>query len=180
MSLKRKVISAIISIFAVVSFTTFVAAQNNSTNTQEQDSANQQQRRERRERRGGGKRNGFGKERRGGGMMRGLERLNLTDAQKQQIRTIMEANRPDRNSFEEVRGLMEAKRNGTITAEQTEKLKAFHEAQKQKREEVKTQILAVLTDEQRAEYEKMKAERQQRREERQKMRQNRQTEQQDN
>ncbi len=179
MSLKRKIISAIISTFAVASFTTFVVAQNNSTNTQEQDSANQQ-RRERGERRGGGKRNGFGREHRGGGMMHGLGKLNLTDAQKEQIRTIMQANRPDRNSFEEIRALVEAKRNGTITAEQTEKLKSFNEAQKQKREEVKTQIFAVLTNEQRAEYEKMKAERQQRREERQKMRQNRQTEQQDN
>ncbi|CAN5451930.1 hypothetical protein BH10ACI1_BH10ACI1_09780 [soil metagenome] len=182
MSLKRKIISAIISTFAVVTFTTFVSAQDSNTNTQQQDSTNQQ-RRERRERNGFGKRNGFGRERGGGGMMRGLGRLNLTDAQKQQIRVIMEANRPDPNSFEEVRGLMDAKRNGTLTAEQEQKLEAFRAEHKQKREQVETQILGILTVEQRAELDKMKAKMKQRREERQKMRQNRQdsqTEQRDN
>ena len=178
MSLKRKIISGIISTFAVVSFTTFVSAQNTSTTTQQQDSTDQQQQRERRERRGGGNRNDFGRERRGGGsMMRGLERLNLTDAQKEQIRVIMEANRPEPNAFETIRPLMEAKRNGTITAEQEKTLQAFHEQMKQKHEQVKTQVLAVLTDEQRTQLEKMKAERKQQREERQKERQNRQTQQ---
>lgn len=184
MSLKRKIITAVISAFALVTFTTFVSAQNSNTNTQEQDSANQQQR-EKRDRRGG-KRNGMGRGQRGGDIMRVLERLNLTDTQKQQVRTILEANRPNPSEFEEVKGLMEAKRNGTITAEQTEKLKAFHEQMKQKHEQVKTQILAVLTDEQRTEYEKIKAEMKQRREERQKERQerknqqNQQTEKKDN
>ena len=180
MSLKRKIISTIISTFAVVSFTTFVSAQNTgtTTTTQEQDSANQQQRQRRDRRGGGGNRNGFGRESRRDGMMRDFAKFNLTDAQKEQIRTIMETNRPDRNSFEEVRGLMEAKRNGTITAEQTEKLNVFREQQKQKHEQVKTQILGVLTAEQLVELEKIKAERKQKREERQKMRQERRNQQQ--
>ena len=171
MSLKRKIISAIISTFAVVTFTTFVSAQDNST--QQQDSVNQQQREKRDRRSGFGKRNGFGRERRGG-MMRGFERLNLTDTQKEQIRTIMEANRPNQAEFEQLRPLMEAKRNGTITAEQENQLKTFREQMKQRQELVKQQVLGVLTIEQRAEYDKMKAEKKQRREERQKMRQKRQ------
>lgn len=169
MALKRKIISAIISTFAVVTFTTFVSAQD--TNNQTQDAANQPQKREKREKRGGMGR-GYGMKR--GDLMRGFEKLNLTDAQKEQIRAIMEANRPDPNEFEKIRPLIEAKRNGTITAEQEQQLKAAREQMRQKQEQVRTQIMGVLTDEQRAQLEKMKEEMRQKREERQKQRQNRQ------
>ncbi len=177
MSLKRKIISGVISAFAVVSFTTFVSAQDNST--QQQDSVNQQQKRDKRMKRGGY----GGRNHRRGGMMRGFEKLNLTDTQKEQIRTIMETNRPNQTEMEEVKTLMQAKRNNTITAEQTERLKTFREQMKQKQEVVKQQILGVLTLEQRAEYDKMKAERQQKHEQRKQERQNRRnsnTEQKDN
>ena len=168
MSLKRKIISAIISAFAVVAFTSFVSAQD--ADKTQQDSTQKQERRERRD----GMKRGFGRGHRGGGkFMRGFEQLNLTDAQKEQIRGILEANKPDAKNFEEIRPLMEAKRNGTITAEQQEKLKAFREQAKQKHDLVKGQIHAVLTTEQKAQLEKIKEEWKQKREERKQMRQER-------
>jgi Spy/CpxP family protein refolding chaperone len=170
MSIKRKIISGVISAFAVVTFTTFVSAQDTDKS---QDST---QRQEKRERRGGfGKGDKFGK-RRGEGrgmMMRGFRELNLTDAQKQQIHTIMEANKPDKSSFESLRPLMEAKRNGTITAEQQQQLDAFKAQRKQNGEKVREQVLAVLTTEQRAQLEKQKEEWKQKRQERKQMRQER-------
>ena len=105
--------------------------------------------------------------------MRGFEQLNLTDAQKEQIHSILEANKPDPKTFEELRPLMEAKRNGTITAEQEATLKAHREQMKQKHDQVKQQLLGVLTTEQKAQLEKMKAEWKQKREERKQMRQDR-------
>jgi Spy/CpxP family protein refolding chaperone len=170
MSLKRKIISAIISAFAVVAFTSFVSAQDASK--QEQNSTQKQEKRER----GFGKKRGFGRgmrDGRGGGIMRGFQELNLTDAQKQQIHTILETNKPDPKTFEEIRPLMEAKRNGTITAEQETKLKAFREQAKQKHDQVKSQVLAVLTTEQREQLNKLKEEWKQKREERKQMRQER-------
>jgi Spy/CpxP family protein refolding chaperone len=170
MSLKRKIISAIISTFAIVAFTSFVSAQD--ANKTQQDSTQKQEKRQR----GDGMKRGFGKGMRGGrggGLMRGFEQLNLTDAQKEQIHSILEANKPDPKTFEELRPLMEAKRNGTITAEQEATLKAHREQMKQKHDQVKQQILGVLTTEQKAQLEKMKEEWKQKREERKQMRQNR-------
>ncbi len=171
MSLKRKIISGVISAFAVVTFTTFVSAQDTDKS---QDSTQKQ---EKRERRGGfGKGDRFGKGMRGGrggGMMRGFRELNLTDAQKEQIHTIMEANKPDKSQFEALRPLMEAKRNGTLTDDQKKQLEAFKAERKQKGEQVKAQIMAVLTAEQKAQLEKQKEEWKQKREERKQMRQER-------
>ena len=84
MSFKRKLISAVTSAFAVAAFTTFVAAQDTNTNKED----NSMQKQEMRERSRGGKRGFGGREMRGGKhggdrmMMRSLERLNLSDAQK--------------------------------------------------------------------------------------------------
>jgi protein CpxP len=173
MSLKRKLISGIISAFAVASFTTFAAAQNTDADKTQQDSNQKQERRERRD-------DGFGKgmrEGRGGGgrggMMRAFKELNLTDAQKTQIHQIMEANKPDKSSFEAMRPLMEAKRNGTLTDEQKQQFETFKAERKQKEEQIHNQILAVLTTEQRAQLEKMQAERKAKREEWKQNRKNR-------
>ncbi len=173
MSLKRKIISAIISTFAVIAFTTFVSAQD--ADKAQQDST---QKREKRER-GFGQKRGFGDKRgmRGGGIMRGFKQLNLTEAQKQQIHSILEANKPDKSSFEAIRPLMEAKRNGTLTEEQKQQLESFRAQQKQKHDLVRQQVLGVLTTEQVAQLEKMKEEMKQKREERKQMRQERKNQQ---
>jgi Spy/CpxP family protein refolding chaperone len=97
-----------------------------------------------------------------GPMMKGV---NLTDAQKAQIKQIRETNRPNPADFQQMRTLMEAKRNGTPTADQQAQLKAFHEAQRAKGESIRQQIDAVFTPEQKAQMEKNKADMKARREE---------------
>jgi Spy/CpxP family protein refolding chaperone len=170
MSLKNKFFSALTMAFALAAFSTFAAAQE----TTKTDSDNTQKREWRK-----GKRDGDGKGfRRGGGgmMLRGLRDLNLTDAQKTQIRTIMEANRPDQTAFEEMKTLRQAKRDGSLTAEQQERLKTLRQQSREKGQALHAQILAVLTPEQLQQLEAKKAEMKQKREERKQMRQqNRQT-----
>ena len=108
---------------------------------------------------------------RGGGMMRGLRELNLTDAQKAQIKTIMDANRPDQATMEEMKTLHDAKRSGTLTADQQERFKTLRQQSREKGEAVHQQILAVLTPEQLQQFEAKKAEMKQKWEERKQMRQ---------
>lgn len=182
MSFKSKFFSAITLAFAFVAFSTFASAQ--ETNTDKDQNSTQKQ--ERREWRGKfGKRDGgMGKGFRGGGIMRGLRDLNLTDAQKEQIRTIVESNRPDQATMEEMRTLHQAKRDGTITTEQQDRLKALKQERRAKGEQIEQQILAVLTPEQRTQLEQKKAEMKKRWEERKQLRQqnkqNKQTEDKDN
>lgn len=179
MSLKNKFFSALTVAFALFAFSSFAAAQDNT-----QTDSDKQQRREWR-----GKRDGKGKGFRRGGMgaLRGLRELNLTDAQKEQIRTIMEANRPDQATMEEMRTIRQAKRDGTITPEQKERAKALREQSKLKADNVEQQVLAVLTAEQRQQLEAKKAEmkqkweeRRQQREQRRQQRQNQTTDDKDN
>ncbi len=167
MSLKNKFFSALTMAFALVAFSTFASAQE----TTKTDSDNTQKREWRK-----GKRDGMGKGFRRGGkgggmMMRGFRDLNLTDAQKTQIRTIMEANRPDQTAFEEMKTLRQAKRDGSLTAEQKERLKTLRQQSREKGQAVQAQILAVLTPEQLQQLEAKKAEMKQKREERKQMRQ---------
>ena len=176
MSLKNKFISVITLAFAVVALTTFASAQD--TTKTDTDTTQKLEKRERRD--GFGNRDGMGRKRRGG-MMRGLRDLNLTDTQKEQIRTIMQANRPDQATMEEMRTLHQAKRDGTITADQQARLETLKKDGFEKGQAVHQQILIVLTPEQLQQLEQKKQEMKQRREERKQMRQqNPQTEKKDN
>ena len=123
---------------------------------------------------GGGK-GGHGRGGHRGGILnqRMAEKLNLTDAQKQQIEAINKGFRENNKAvFESARDLRqefrEAKRANDTA--KLESLKPAMEAQRtqfqQLREANKQQILAVLTAEQRAQLETLKAERKQRRHER--------------
>ena len=87
------------------------------------------------------------------GEMFGLRGIALTDVQKEQVRKIREANRPDESSWKEMRSLMDAKRAGTLTADQQERLKSLQVEQRQKGESVRAQIEAILTPEQRQQLE---------------------------
>jgi len=179
MSYKQKLVSAVAAGFAVVSFSAFAAAQDNSAN-QSTDSTRQ----EKREHRGGGfgKHDGEGRgghrRRSGGGEMgmRGLRQLDLTDAQKQQARRIMEANRGKGNpqDFQEMRELSRAKHDGTLTDAQKERLQTLKQQKRQNMEETHRQILAILTDEQRAKLEQLKEQNRGEMRERRQMRRNRQ------
>jgi Spy/CpxP family protein refolding chaperone len=102
-----------------------------------------------------------------------LRGVNLTDAQKEQIHTIMENNKPDQASMNQMRTLMEAKRNGTLTAEQNDQLKAARQNAMGKHKAVHEQIMAVLTPEQLQQVEQNKQEMKKRMEERRQMREQR-------
>lgn len=97
-----------------------------------------------------------------GGAMRGLRGLDMTDVQKEQIRTIMQSNRPEQATMDELRTLGRAKRDGTITAEQQARLTALRTQQAEKAKSVHTQIQGVLTAEQKAKIETRKQEMRQR------------------
>ena len=178
MSFKRKLISAVTSAFAVAAFSTIVTAQD--TNTNKEDNSVQKQ--EQRERRGG--RLGFGDKgmrggKHGGGdkmMLRGLGRLNLTDAQKAQIRTISEGFKASTQAQrEELRTLAMKRRDGIITADEQTRANDIRTQLQASGEQMRNSVLAILTAEQRAQFEQMKEEMKTRKSERRQNRQNRQS-----
>lgn len=175
MSLRSKLSSVFTLAFALVAFTTFASAQE-APKTQD-DSGRKAGKHERGFRHGGergmhgGRHGGF----RG---MRGLHGIELTDAQKEQIRSIHEANKPDEATMAELKAIRESRQAGTeLTDAQKERARAIREQMRAKHELVKAQVLAVLTPEQKQQLEAKKAERELRRQEkrqrRQEMRQNR-------
>jgi Spy/CpxP family protein refolding chaperone len=103
-----------------------------------------------------------------------LRGLNLTDAQKEQIKQIYEANKPSQALMDEMRTLHEAHRAGTLTVDQQARMKALRDEGRQKAESVHAQVLAVLTAEQKAQLEQRRQEMRQRMEERRKEMQDRQ------
>ena len=175
MSLKHKIISTMTLAVAVGAFGTFASAQE----TPAQDTQNPKAERVER----GGKRGGFGRgdgmrgDKRGGDgdrmMMRALEKLNLTDAQKTQVKTILENSRAQNQpQMEEMRGLMMKKRDGVITADEQNRFKELRDQMQSTNEQTHNSILAILTAEQRAQLDKMKEEMRQKMQERRQNRQN--------
>jgi len=101
---------------------------------------------------------------RGGGF--GLRGITLTDAQKEQIKAIRQANKPDASVMAEMKAIRDARKAGTpITQEQKDQMKAIREQMRTKREGVRQQIMNVLTAEQKAQIETRKQEMKQRRQE---------------
>ena len=176
MSFKRKLISAATSALAVVTFTTFASAQETNTN-QESDSTQTQEMRERRGGRGFGMRGDKGMRGRHGGdkmMLRALGRLNLSDAQKEQIRGISETFKTStQTQREELRSLGMKKRDGIINADEQARFKEIRTQIKASGEQMQSSVLTVLTAEQRTQLEQMKEEMKKRKMERRQNRQNR-------
>lgn len=170
MSLKSKIISAVTAGAAIVAFSTFAAAQDVKTEIQPQ--APKQERREMRGGkygRGEGMRRGMRNKRHG--LMRQLRALNLTEEQKTQIRTLMQANRGNWDvNREEMRTIMKAKRDGTITPDQQQRLDTFKAQMKENAKRTHEQVLAVLTPEQKAQLDARKEEMKRRMEERRQLR----------
>jgi Spy/CpxP family protein refolding chaperone len=176
MSFKRKLISAATSALAVVAFTTFASAQDTTTKT-ENDSTQKQEMRDGRGGRGFGKRGGKGMRggRHGGDkmMLRALGQLNLSNAQKEQIRGISETYKTStQTQREELRSLGMKKRDGIITADEQARFKEIRTQLKTSGEQMHNSVLAVLTAEQRAQLEQMKEEMKQRKMERRQNRRN--------
>ena len=166
MSFGRKIISAITLAFAMFTLTTFVAAQDTTQPTDRTD------KKDKFERKGRGER-GFGRgmrgEKRGGGerfVMREISRLDLTDAQKEQIRGVMEAAKTANEPIhQELRGFKEKKRGGELTEADKARLTDIKTRMKQSAEQTRNTVLSILTAEQRQQLEQFKLERQKRMEE---------------
>lgn len=77
-----------------------------------------------------------------------LHGLDLTDEQKAQIKTIRESYPPDPQAAQELRTLMKARRSGTITPEQEERLNALQTQARERSQAIRTQIEGILTPEQ--------------------------------
>ncbi len=166
MSLKSRFLSIFTAAIAVAAFSTFTFAQNDKASVPAPDKDKAERpfhRGDRQKGEGFGHRGGRGM--RGMGMMRAFHELNLTDAQKTQIKSIMEANKPDPAAMEQFHTLAKAKHDGTITSEQEAQLKALREQRQAKMKSVHEQMLNVLTAEQKATLEQKKAEMKARREE---------------
>jgi len=104
------------------------------------------------------------------GMMPELRGINLTDTQREQIRSIHQSNKPDEAFMQEMRTLMDAKRSNSLTPEQQARIKELHNQGRQRGEAVRNQILAVLTPEQLQQVEQNRQEMKKRFEERRQMR----------
>jgi protein CpxP len=172
MSLRKNIFTLLTVGIATIAFSTFSFAQDTSTSTSTDKSAGAAQNGREGRRLGGrgGKqgfegRRGFGRRGGFGGGIGELRGLNLTDAQREQIKTIMQSNKPDKANFEALRTTMEARRNGgTLTDAQKAQIKQLREQQVSKRKAVHDQIMNVLTAEQKAQLEQKKTERKERRE----------------
>lgn len=92
-------------------------------------------------------------------IMRELRGIKLTDAQKEQIRIIQETYKPTQPEMDEMRTLMKAKHDGTLTEDQKTRIESLHAAQQQRMENIRTQVMGILTPEQKAQIETRKAER---------------------
>jgi periplasmic protein CpxP/Spy len=164
MSLKHKFISAFASALLIGSAALAASAQDQAPVMKDGTT-----KAEKHDRKGFGRHGGFGKGMHGGGM-RGLKGLELTDAQKAQIKQIHEANRPDQATMDELKAIHEARQAGTLTEDQRARAKALRDQMRAKGDSVHQQVLAVLTPEQRQQIETRKAEMQKRREERRQLR----------
>lgn len=111
---------------------------------------------------------------RGGFGLRGIE---LTDAQKEQIKVIREANKPSAElraqHMEQMKSIREARKAGTLTEDQKTQMKAFRDERMAKMQAMRAQIEAILTPEQKAQLEAKRVERQQMMEQRRELRQQR-------
>ena len=166
MSLKNKFYSVLTVAIAVVAFSTFTLAQDSKATTPApgKEKAERHSKGEGRESgRHEGRGEGFGY---GGGMMRMMQELNLTEAQKTQIHAIMDANKPDKVTMEELETLTKAKHDGTITAAQQERLTVLKTQTQEKWQSIHQQIMPILTPEQKAQLEQKKQEMKQRMQER--------------
>jgi Spy/CpxP family protein refolding chaperone len=80
-----------------------------------------------------------------------LRELNLTDEQKQQVRTIIQQSSESNKAVrEELRQLGEKKRQGTLTSEEEARARTLHEQMRASMKETETKIAGLLTAEQKA------------------------------
>jgi periplasmic protein CpxP/Spy len=89
-----------------------------------------------------------------------LRELNLTDDQKQQVRTIMQQSfAGSKATREELRQLGGKRRQGALTTEEEARARTLHEQMRASMKETETKIASVLTPEQKAKVEELRKER---------------------
>jgi len=153
MFLRKKIISAGVLLALLTAFGAIVQAQQPSTQTPAEGPGRMGRGEGRGFRRGPRPRGRFGP--------RALGELNLTDAQKQQVRTIMQQGfESNKGLREEMRQLGEKRRQGTLTAADQTRARTLHEQMRAAMKERKTQIAAVLTADQKARLEALRKDRQ--------------------
>lgn len=90
------------------------------------------------------------------GEMRGFSQLNLTDQQRQQMRSIMQAQgQGSQAQRQEMSQLMEKRRAGTLTAQDETRAKELRQQLMQSRQGERTQMMNILTPDQKAKMEEM-------------------------
>jgi protein CpxP len=156
MTIKNKILTVTTLALGLAMFSTAAVAQDNKAEKGEKNKAEKVFKGDGWGKRGMGR--GFGprgmmRAHRGMMMMRGLD---LTDAQKIQIKAIREANRPDPAVMMEMHELRKAKFEGTITPAQETRLNALRDQQIAKQRSVRDQINSILTAEQKAKIEERK------------------------
>lgn len=107
------------------------------------------------------------------GLTGDLRGLNLTEGQREQVRAIMEANRPSEAERKEHQEIMRAMRNGTATEQQKSRAKEIAAARIDRQATVSQQIRGILTAEQLATLDKRRELREERMERMRERRQNR-------
>ncbi len=101
-----------------------------------------------------------GKGHEGMGAMRLMRQLDLTDAQKQQARAIMERYATStKTQREELRQLHEQKEQGTLPADAKTKAEALRAQLAESNKQMHNEMLTILTPEQRAKFETLEKER---------------------
>jgi len=96
---------------------------------------------------------------------RGLRNLNLTDAQKQQARSIMRSNLESNKAVrEELRQLMLKRRQGTLSETDQARAQELRKQLQESRKNARTQLATLLTAEQRTQLQEMRKNRRERRE----------------
>jgi periplasmic protein CpxP/Spy len=169
-----KIKTILLSSFAIIALSTISFAQETKP-TENQDSVKKERGFGKRgERSFGGKRGGKrGKD----GMIRGLEKLNLTDAQKEQLNALKERNKtqfaPQR---EEMKQLIGKKRDGIITVDEQNRLKELKGQMMENGRKMQEEMMSILTPEQKTQLEQIKTEKRQKMGERREMRKGRKSE----
>ena len=94
-----------------------------------------------------------------------LRRLNLTDAQKQQAKSIVKANfESNKTVRDELVQLMQKRRAGTLSEAEQARARDLRKQLQESRKNVRTQLVALLTEEQKTKLEEMRKNRRERRE----------------
>lgn len=94
-----------------------------------------------------------------------MRELNLTDAQRQQIQTIVQQNFDSSSEQrEEMRQLIEKKMQGTLSADDEARLRTLREQRQASMKDTESKIAAVLTTEQKTKVEEIMKERREKRE----------------